>query len=370
MKRILQLDGVRGVAIILVLIWHCFACQVVAEPKSILQYCIYTTSLTWSGVDLFFVLSGFLISGILLDNRDAPNYYKVFYLRRAFRILPLYFLLLTLFQCFVMVGIANMPAFQWLFHDPLPLWSYATFTQNIFMGVRGDFGPHWLGITWSLAVEEQFYLLIPLLIYLTPRRSLFLILLAAVLAAPLLRWISPGFHGYVNTPWRADSLLSGAALAVLVRCGFFIPLVQKNKLLLRVLFIILLSGAAFMTARPGYFGVFGHLWLAGLYSCLVLVAFADTEPFLVRILRSRVLVWFGQLSYGIYMLHEGMNGLLHGLFRNGPPQIRNLSDAFITVSAFGITLVLAALSFRFFERPFLRYGQRFQYSPTKSKLTD
>ena len=163
MKRVSQLDGVRGVAILLVLVWHYFGAQVVAEPKSILHYCTHALSLTWSGVDLFFVLSGFLIAGILLDHHNTSNYFRVFYLRRVCRIFPLYFLLLALFLCLSATNLSTSPSFRWLLHDPFPIWSYATFTQNILMGARGGFGPHWLGITWSLAVEEQFYLFVPFL---------------------------------------------------------------------------------------------------------------------------------------------------------------------------------------------------------------
>jgi len=152
MKRISQLDGVRGVAILLVLVYHYFTCQIVAEPGTLLSYLNRATSLTWSGVDLFFVLSGFLIAGILLDHRDTANYFRVFYLRRACRILPLHVLLLGLFVCFLATPMAVSPRFEWVFGQPFPLVSYATFTQNILMGIRGDFGPHWLGVTWSLAV--------------------------------------------------------------------------------------------------------------------------------------------------------------------------------------------------------------------------
>jgi peptidoglycan/LPS O-acetylase OafA/YrhL len=109
MKRISQLDGVRGIAILLVLVWHFFAAQiVVAEPAGILSYCKQALSLTWSGVDLFFVLSGFLIAGILLDHHNTSNYFRVFYLRRVCRIFPLYFLLLALFLCLSATSLSNL----------------------------------------------------------------------------------------------------------------------------------------------------------------------------------------------------------------------------------------------------------------------
>jgi peptidoglycan/LPS O-acetylase OafA/YrhL len=162
--RVPELDGIRGCAILLVIVWHYIACEIHATPPGIVRsYLVSALSLTVSGVDLFFVLSGFLIAGILLDNRSASNYFRVFYVRRVCRIFPLYFLVLGMFVAFVALGATQSSRLSWIFHDPLPLWSYATFTQNVFMGLRGDFGPFWLGMTWSLAVEEQFYCFIPFL---------------------------------------------------------------------------------------------------------------------------------------------------------------------------------------------------------------
>jgi peptidoglycan/LPS O-acetylase OafA/YrhL len=362
MKRVSQLDGVRGIAILLVLVWHYFTCQIVFQPKTLISYCAHAMSLTWSGVDLFFVLSGFLIGGILLDHRNTSNYFRVFYLRRVCRIFPLYFLVLALFLALFATSIATSPSFRSLFQDPFPLWSYATFSQNIFMGIRGDFGPGWLGITWSLAIEEQFYLFVPLLIYFLPRRVLLSVLILLVLVAPILRCIFPGFAGFVNTPSRADSLLSGVLLAVLVRWHPFVAAVQQHRRLLRSLFVAMLAGAAVMTLRPVPFGAFNHSWLAGLYSLLILIAFIGTEPRLGSLLRSSVLVWFGQLSYGIYLFHAAVGGLLHGAFGRNTLQIRTLSDAGISILALCITVVLAAISYHFFERPILRFGHRFQYS--------
>ena len=385
MKRVTQLDGVRGIAILLVLIWHYVFCQISwhflvwqisPESKRILGYCMRAISATWSGVDLFFVLSGFLIAGVLLDHRDTSNYFRVFYLRRICRIFPLYFLLLGLFVCVGASPVSAAPRFLWVFANPMPIWSYATFTQNIFMGIRSDFGSHWLGITWSLAIEEQFYLVLPLLIYLLPRRSILLSsFLAAVLAAPVLRYVSPGLHAVVDMPWRADSLLSGASLALLVRWHPFLSAVRRARRLLLAIFVTLLLGTVAMIMAPtaGRWllgAIFGHFWLACLYSAFILVAFADTEPHLGRLLRSRVLVWFGNLSYAIYMFHEGVSGVLYGLFRSGPPEIRTPSDAWITLMALCATLLLALLSYRFFEGPILRLGHRARYSPQPSSTAD
>jgi len=118
MKRIAQLDGIRGIAILLVLVWHYFSVQVHPDPGSTLSYIVRASSLAWSGVDLFFVLSGFLIAGILLDNRDTSNFFRIFYLRRVSRIFPLYFLLLGLFIWLSHTAIFTSPAFQCYFSDP------------------------------------------------------------------------------------------------------------------------------------------------------------------------------------------------------------------------------------------------------------
>jgi peptidoglycan/LPS O-acetylase OafA/YrhL len=191
------------------------------------------------------------------------------------------------------------------FRDPLGLLSYVTFTQNILMGVRGDFAPGWLGVTWSLAVGEQFYLLIPLLIYFLPRRILLFVFLLGVLAAPILRCASSGFHAFVFTPWRADSILSGASLAILVRWHPFVSTIRQHGRLLSSLFVALLAGAALMSLQS---------WLAALYAVFVLIAFAGTEPLLATLLQSPVLVWFEQLSYGIYMFHQAVMGVFHRTF--------------------------------------------------------
>lgn len=161
--RIAELDGVRGLAIALVLVWHYLASSIdqrVAADGLVVLSKVF--ALTWSGVDLFFVLSGFLIGGILLDNIDSPTYFRTFYVRRIARILPLYFAWFLLFLIIVRLGIfRSIPSLEHLFADPLPVWSYVTFTQNFVMTSSYRFGAEWLGVTWSLAIEEQFYLILP-----------------------------------------------------------------------------------------------------------------------------------------------------------------------------------------------------------------
>ena len=363
MKRLSQLDGIRGLAMFLVLIWHYFCCQVNPATGSVLDFCVRALFYTWTGVDLFFVLSGVLIAGILLDHRKSSNYFQVFYLRRVCRIFPLYYLVLGLFICFSATAMSTSPAFEWLFDKPMPIWSYATFTQNFFMGHRGYLGAQWLGVTWSVAVEEQFYIFVPLLIYLLPRRILFCVLMAGVLAAPLLRQLYPPLHAYVITPFRADDLLSGACLALLVRSRSFVEAVKQHHRSLLVLLLLLAAGAGALTWWHTRLTALIPFWFAGLYTVFVLIAFADTQPLIGQVLRFQPLVWFGQRSYAFYMFHEIVDGLCHGLIRHATREMRTLSDVGVTLLALVISLLLAELSYRFFEGPILRYSHRFQYRP-------
>lgn len=344
------------------LAWHYYATQIVTSEDSAFGIARQALSLAWSGVDLFFVLSGFLIGGILLDHRGADNFFRVFYVRRVCRIFPLYFLVLGLYIAVAASGLLAGPSFQWLMQDPLPLWSYATFTQNIVMALRQDYGPGWLGVTWSLAIEEQFYLVLPLLVWLLPRRALAVALLLGILAAPALNYFSPGFHGFINAPWRADALLSGAMLALLVRHEPFAAAARERRYLLRALLLALSLGALLLTVKPADFGALKFFWLACLYSTLLLTVYLGTEPWLGRWLSSRVLVWFGQLSFAIYLLHQVMAGLVHGCIGNDQPKIATLADAGFTLVALALTLGLAALSYRYFEQPLVRAGHRLSYA--------
>jgi peptidoglycan/LPS O-acetylase OafA/YrhL len=361
-RRIPELDGVRGLAILLVLVWHYVSCLLHRDAGAWISYARRLLYLTGTGVDLFFVLSGFLIVGILIDQRESKNSLQVFYIRRACRIFPLYFLLLIL--C---IGLANLSwwpteAHEWTFGNLMPLWSYATFTQNIVMGLRETLGANALAITWSLAVEEQFYLIIPLVMLVVTRHKLAWLFLLALICVPVLRIVSPGFHAYINTPWRADSLLAGGCLALLVRSPKWMPLVRTNPKRVTLAGILLLGVTPVVIVFPGCLGVLTQSWLAATYALLTLVAVAGSHPQLAKWLRTPLLLVLGRLSYGIYMFHQLASGALHGMFRQQAPRISDPIDACITLLALLVTLVMAWTSFRFFESPFLRLGHRFKYS--------
>ncbi|OGT66675.1 MAG: hypothetical protein A2993_03995 [Gammaproteobacteria bacterium RIFCSPLOWO2_01_FULL_47_190] len=364
MKKIIELDGIRGVAIALVLIWHYFATQLWVQDGTLLYYFRYMSALTWSGVDLFFVLSGFLIGGILLDQRGRSHYFSTFFIRRICRIFPLYFMVLLLF---VILSKIVPSGLRWLFNDPYPLWTYVTFTQNYLMG-GGGFGSDWLGVTWSLAIEEQFYLVLPFLVFYIRGKWFIPILVIMIIGSPVARYLVDGMGSYIYTFCRADSLMSGVLLAWLVRRNGFLEFTQKYCHLVITTFFILLLIIAYLTFLVTQTGdVINHFVFAIFYVVFILLATIYQGAPQAGILRNSFLCWLGSRSYGIYLLHQGISATVHAMNGNYPPRISNYGEAFITLSALLITLVLAELSFRYYESPLIKLGHKLRYG---SRLID
>ena len=251
-RRIPELDGLRGIAIGMVIIWHYFSTTIHVQPASPFFYLVAATRLTWSGVDLFFVLSGFLIGGILIDARGAANYFKVFYTRRFFRIVPIYSVVLLVFP---ILTILRHPANPTLSRPAAAPWyMYWTFTQNFWMAVTSSLGTNSLVMTWSLAVEEQFYLTLPLLVFLLSPGQLRRAVIGGIAFAPILRltihFLLPDNWGaaYVLMPCRADSLLLGVFAAILLRDPSSKAKIQ-NSTFFSFAFPVLLLGALLLLLR-------------------------------------------------------------------------------------------------------------------------
>lgn len=361
----IELDGVRGLAIGTVLVWHYVACQIGEGGHGLAAFAAQSASLFWGGVNLFFVLSGFLITGILLDNRTTPNLLRVFYTRRFFRIVPLYLLVCSVFALAVIYQSAQM---GWLIDDPLPLWSYFTFTQNFVMAARDTFGAHSMSITWSLAVEEQFYLLIPFMVRFMRPRTVFVLFVAMVLAAPVLRALVGGVGAYVLFLARADSIMMGGLLAFLVRDERALGWVRRQRTLFLGSLAVLAAGAVVITysyVEPPLSSPFVNLWLSLLCALVVLLPFACPGIRLTGLLRLKPLCWLGTRSYGLYMLHMAVVGVLHGALLNWNPALYSVESGLTTVLALVATFVLAEVSYQVFELPLLRIGQRARYGTVR-----
>src|SRR5579863_5873406 len=219
-ERIPELDGLRGTAILLVILCHYVG---VAEHSQLGVWphrFLSAFAIGWTGVDLFFVLSGFLIGGILVDARNSPNYFKTFYMRRVFRIFPIYYLWIAIFAGVVLArtwflhgGISGST--NELMRVPVQL----LFLQNYFAEMPA-LAWIWFGVTWSLAVEEQFYLVAPPLIRFFSPKKIQVLLVTTICLAPLLRLyvlehVKEGnYLAVFAMPCRADALAWGILLAI------------------------------------------------------------------------------------------------------------------------------------------------------------
>ena len=374
-KRIPELDGLRGLAILLVLIWHYGFDANSAEGHRWLFYLKDACSLFWSGVDLFFVLSGFLIGGILLDARNSPNYFKTFYTRRVFRIIPIYTVVVGVFYLGLVAGIpGRLTGSAWLFGPTVPWYAYATFTQNIRYAIGEPASPTWLGVTWSLAVEEQFYLILPAVVWFVSRRRLPYVLGGAILAAPLLRlFLNLNYsHGKLASfnlmPCRADALLLGVVGALVVRRQSIWESLKNQRQGLLSAWIVLLAGLPVFilfkqtdSVLSFWMSTVGFSWLALFYLGLLLLALLYSDGWLGRILRTSWLKALGTISYGVYLIHWGVLGLIFAIFRSRSPWAETPAERGLVLLALAFTIAIASLSWTVFEKPLLKIGHSMKY---------
>lgn len=362
--RIPALDGVRGVAILLVLIWHYGQNQLRGEPGTAVAALKQVLGFTWSGVDLFFVLSGFLIAGILIDQRQSPRYFQTFYIRRACRIFPIYYLNVLVFFGLALLAVGETGPLDRLFMSAdVPFWSYATYTQNIYMGLHGAGTGGWLAVTWSLAIEEQFYLLLPFLIRFAPYRWLPYLLAWFILSAVTLRFAYPGLSAYINTPWRADALLLGALIAWALRDDAIQDWLRSTRTWLGTVAAAMAVGvvAAAWGGRLVLGGPITHFVLALLYAGVILVLLLSPRGVMDRMLSVRWLRWLGTISYAVFLVHVPISALVHYWIRGQFPSIASWADAAVTATALVLTLIVAQASYWLIERRMIALGHGAKY---------
>ena len=385
--RIPELDGIRGLAISLVLFAHFVHDPMVPGINRFTDFIKDELTLGTTGVDLFFVLSGFLIGGILLDQRNSSGYFKPFYARRICRILPLYYLVIV--AC-VAAGhvLSSHSAEQWyksLFVTGVStIGVYGTFTQDIVETIRygtAQFNALWLAPTWSLTIEEQFYLLLPLVIrFVRPSwwlpASCIVVCLHPILY--LFLWMyEPVVYIYTNLilPSRIDALLLGVICAWMVRQGKCRDWLVQYRGLLYVACGFLSLGALYFAHQAGrpnfqFDSLFAYSWMAFLYTAILLLAVTDKSGPVACVMRLGPLRKIGIIAYGVYLIHEPIIGLLHGLILGSDCRLENLAGALINCLALGATILLAAVSWKFFEKPIIKFGHAFPYDNSRQAVPE
>jgi len=374
--HIKELDGIRGIAILMVVFFHytVWTGSVSESPASI-RALFFPVQYFWSGVDLFFTLSGFLIGGIILDNYKNSCFFKTFWIRRACRILPA--LALVLLTYYAMKAFLDPTRYEWIFLDEMPWWSYLTFTQNIMMAKAQCAGGA-LGITWSLAVEEQFYLFAPISIVVLGRKNWIRTLLFLAFFALTLRILSMKIELinmalHTSLLARMDPLVGGVLLAVLSRNNKAYQFARENRFLILMIFILMLLCTIGLMWRQG-FGLFMYAWLSFLFTTFLCLTILYRSSSLTYLLRMPWLMFFGGISYGLYLYHQIINLFIQLSLREGarPSFFENAEAVTITAVAFISSVFISWISLKYIEKPILRYGHHFSYkdkTPSNNRLS-
>ena len=356
--RIPELDGVRAIAIWMVLLMHMITAY--PNPPGSLRWIpgpvMQLLKHGWLGVDLFFILSGFLITGILLDTKGQPGYFRNFYVRRFLRIMPLYFMVVLVWAC--------------LYRG---YWRYfclsSIFGANLapLLGIQVPHGP---GVLWSLAVEEHFYLVWPLLVLLLSRRGVLVLASLIFVTCPILRFVyaSRGMNPeviYALSWFRFDGLAAGAILALWARSW------MSGRPQARLLACVLLVVLATLSVAGMRFGIFGtktplavslrytQAYLG--FGALFVLILAYRASLWTAPLRYTFMQWTGALSYCLYLIHLSLGDAYQYLYshqaliRLHGPAVTVVRSTVVVAGSFAT----ASISQKYLEQPFLAMKDRF-----------
>lgn len=358
-SHVLELDGFRAIAVWMVILDHMVdGWKLPAEaftwiPRLVWQLIAHG----WLGVDLFFILSGFLITGILLQARGKPNYFRNFYGRRALRILPLYL------SCIAVMYLCYGGSYFLL---------SLLFVAN-FAPAFGIATPHGPGVFWSLAIEEHFYLVWPLAVRLCTRNALLVGAILIIVISPMLRWwaMNTGlqFVGvYQFSFYRFDGLALGACLAIWARSDYF---TRKGAWILAAGMMSIISVVTILTVPYGVFGTQSPMGVAlrstqaqFMFASTVALALTYRGTIFTSPLRWKISLVTAQLSYCLYLIHLSVGDgyywtLKH--FNINQLEVFSPAGAFLARSAaiILVSFALAALSQKYLEAPFMKLRKYF-----------
>ena len=375
------LDGVRGLAVLMVLVFH-FVGQML-PTNWVERVIVGVTKYGLLGVDLFFVLSGFLITGILYDAQSKPHYFRNFYMRRLLRIFPLYYGVLALvFFVGPLIPLLRGPTLDYLLDRQAWAWLYGV---NIYLARHEEWSFSYLNHFWSLSVEEHFYLFWPLVVFLLARRPRVLIAvsLAISLGAVFARMMGLliGVNWWatvVLTPFKLDGLALGALLAVMVRQpggpDWLVRVLPRLVAVAGGLLALTFVWTLLVSHRgPELVASVRAPLFQTLLACLLVWALiVPKQSVTSRFFRNRCMIFLGTYSYGLYVYHHFISyylvthrtelELAHWLGSHGA------AVALQAVLGASVSVAAAYLSYELFEKRFLRLKGLFQ--PTKEPMPD
>jgi peptidoglycan/LPS O-acetylase OafA/YrhL len=366
-----ELDGLRAIAIALVMLYHIWLYR---GPSPLGRAIGRFASIGWCGVDIFLAMSGFLITGILVDSIGSPHYFKSFFIRRSLRIFPLYYAVMTLLVAAALTASAIGIPLQKLGLETIDrVWINYLYITNFAMALKGsDWVP--MDIAWSLAIEEQFYLLYPFAVRWLSRGALLRLLAGAVLVAPIARYASSsllagGFAAAYALPFcRMDALALGGIAALALRSGDG----RLRAWLSRAALPLWIAAAAILATlvrTDVAFIVVGYPFVsAATAATIVQLQLGRWRP-LRAALGYPPLVAIGKISYGLYLLHlfaraAVMFGPLGGVFAGFE---RDLPlSALRALAVVAIAIAMAAISWFAFEKPILGLKSRLAPEPGRA----
>lgn len=360
----------RGVAILGVMQLHAFRHTGAYEFLGLPEFALNLASIGWSGVDLFFVLSAYLLTGNLLRHRNAPGLALAFYKRRALRILPLYWSVLIVGSiCGIAWDLSGGVANSFLFGRQHDLWIYILFLQNFVDGWSTQHPAMFLAPTWSLAVEEHLYLLLPLFAARLSPRGLCILAATWILTAPFIRYgvaslVRPA-AAYVWTIARLDAFGVGILIAVAMarRPEAIRALAPTPFAVAAAAFWALLSWAGpDPNVRPLVSAIAPTIAACAAACALIAALAASSQRKPAQAGRpARVLAWCGEHCFSLYLLHLPVIAapfLFFGAPQYGPNVAGSVEGLIVLIVGFGATFGLASITYRLIEKPFIDMSDR------------
>lgn len=368
------LDGLRAIAVLLVMFGHISSSLNWPVESGFQKPFNLLTNMGWIGVQLFFVLSGFLITQILIKDRAKPNYFKNFYIRRSLRIFPIYYLTLLFFFVLIPLTVGTP---EWLgdsVDDQLWFWTYLQNWNRPFSN-HGALAP-----LWSLAIEEQYYLIWPLFVFMFQNRTLKIICFFMIVSAPIFRFFLfnylPNYvegeniakaTAYNFTIARWDAIAIGSLIGIFVKEGKSQILQSIAKYGIIILAIIILTQIALFsnfTSVSSGIGLLNQTTAAFFFGCVIILVYSSVSSNLsISVLELAPLKSIGKISYSMYLFHLPLTVVWLGYWKVSFESVSALKTLIIVFFHYAtlvlITYGLSLLSWKVFEHPILRYKDRF-----------